>query len=117
VVNRERLESNRFTNPDVLEPRITNESQKRVGWMSNNFTRGSLAFAFVAVALIAIGNPFSAPALSAAPAAVPAPVVDNPLATSPKEETAVFAGGCFWGIQAVYQHVKGVKSAVSGYAG
>jgi peptide-methionine (S)-S-oxide reductase len=85
--------------------------------MSNNFTRVSLAFAFVAVALVAIGNPFSAPSLSAAPAAVPAPVVDNPLATSPKEETAVFAGGCFWGIQAVYQHVKGVKSAVSGYAG
>ena len=32
-------------------------------------------------------------------------------------ETAVLAGGCFWGIQAVYQHVKGVKNAVSGYAG
>ena len=32
-------------------------------------------------------------------------------------ETAVLAGGCFWGVQAVYQHVKGVKNAVSGYAG
>ena len=32
-------------------------------------------------------------------------------------ETAVIAGGCFWGIQAVYQHMKGVKNAVSGYAG
>jgi len=32
-------------------------------------------------------------------------------------ETAVLAGGCFWGVQAVYQHVKGVTSAVSGYAG
>ncbi|HVX40840.1 MAG TPA: peptide-methionine (S)-S-oxide reductase MsrA [Gemmatimonadaceae bacterium] len=34
-----------------------------------------------------------------------------------KTETAVFAGGCFWGIQAVFQHVKGVLSATSGYAG
>jgi peptide-methionine (S)-S-oxide reductase len=56
-------------------------------------------------------------ALAAAPSAVPAPVVDNALAARPGQETAVFAGGCFWGIQAVFQHVKGVKSAVSGYAG
>ncbi|MEP6509175.1 MAG: peptide-methionine (S)-S-oxide reductase MsrA, partial [Gemmatimonadales bacterium] len=56
-------------------------------------------------------------ALVAGPSAVPAPLVDNPLAAAPGTETAVFAGGCFWGVQAVYQHVKGVKSAVSGYAG
>jgi len=56
-------------------------------------------------------------ALAAAPSAVPAPVIDNALAAKPGQETAVFAGGCFWGIQAVFQHVKGVKSAVSGYAG
>jgi peptide-methionine (S)-S-oxide reductase len=55
--------------------------------------------------------------MAATASAVPAPVVDNALAATPGEETAVFAGGCFWGIQAVYQHVKGVKSAVSGYAG
>ncbi len=36
---------------------------------------------------------------------------------SPREHTVVFAGGCFWGVQAVFQHVKGVTSAVSGYAG
>ncbi|MDQ6886433.1 MAG: peptide-methionine (S)-S-oxide reductase MsrA [Gemmatimonadota bacterium] len=36
---------------------------------------------------------------------------------SKSEQTVVFAGGCFWGIQAVFQHVKGVTSAVSGYAG
>ena len=35
----------------------------------------------------------------------------------PKTETAVFAGGCFWGVQAVFQHTKGVTSAVSGYSG
>ena len=36
---------------------------------------------------------------------------------APKTETVVFAGGCFWGIQSVFQHVKGVVSATSGYAG
>ena len=36
---------------------------------------------------------------------------------SAAEETAVFAGGCFWGVEAVYEHVKGVKSVTSGYAG
>lgn len=38
-------------------------------------------------------------------------------APMPKEEVAVFAGGCFWGIEAVFEHVKGVNSASSGYAG
>jgi peptide-methionine (S)-S-oxide reductase len=47
---------------------------------------------------------------------IPAPLLDESggAATS---EVAVFAGGCFWGVQAIYQHVKGVTSAVSGYAG
>jgi peptide-methionine (S)-S-oxide reductase len=46
---------------------------------------------------------------------VPAPAFD-PHSTA-KSETAVFAGGCFWGVQGVFQHVKGVTSAVSGYSG
>jgi peptide-methionine (S)-S-oxide reductase len=50
-------------------------------------------------------------------AAVPAPVVDQAKATAKGNETAVVAGGCFWGIQAVFQHVKGVRSATSGYSG
>jgi len=49
------------------------------------------------------------------PAALPVPAIDEPASGS--TETAVFAGGCFWGVQGVFQHVKGVKSAVSGYAG
>jgi peptide-methionine (S)-S-oxide reductase len=48
---------------------------------------------------------------------VPAPVVDEAKATAPAKQTAVIAGGCFWGIQAVFQHVKGVVSATSGYSG
>src|ERR1700746_1724462 len=49
--------------------------------------------------------------------AVPAPVVDAPRASASSEQTAVISGGCFWGIQAVFQHVKGVVSATSGYSG
>jgi peptide-methionine (S)-S-oxide reductase len=48
--------------------------------------------------------------------AVPAPSVSEP-ASDASSEVAVLAGGCFWGVQGVYQHVKGVTSAVSGYAG
>jgi peptide-methionine (S)-S-oxide reductase len=47
---------------------------------------------------------------------IPAPLADES-AGSATSEVAVFAGGCFWGVQAVYQHVKGVTGAVSGYAG
>jgi len=48
---------------------------------------------------------------------LPAPAVDAPTAKAQSEQTAVVAGGCFWGIQAVFQHVKGVVSATSGYSG
>ncbi|WP_338584851.1 peptide-methionine (S)-S-oxide reductase MsrA [Pseudomonas sp. MAG733B] len=46
---------------------------------------------------------------------IPPPTLDE--ITQAHSETAVFAGGCFWGVQGVFQHVKGVKDAVSGYAG
>ncbi|HSE36109.1 MAG TPA: peptide-methionine (S)-S-oxide reductase, partial [Blastocatellia bacterium] len=49
--------------------------------------------------------------------AIPDPVVDAPLAATKGEQTAVLAGGCFWGIEAVFEHVKGVIDAASGYAG
>jgi peptide-methionine (S)-S-oxide reductase len=48
---------------------------------------------------------------------IPGPVVDAALATAKAEQTAVIAGGCFWGIQAVFQHVRGVIGATSGYSG
>jgi peptide-methionine (S)-S-oxide reductase len=48
---------------------------------------------------------------------LPDPAVDAASAKAPGQETAALAGGCFWGIQAVFQHVKGVKTAWSGYAG
>ena len=49
--------------------------------------------------------------------ALPNPVIDAPLATTKGEQTAVIAGGCFWGIQAVFEHVKGVISVSAGYSG
>ncbi len=48
---------------------------------------------------------------------IPNPAVDATPAASKAEQTAVVGGGCFWGIQAVFQHVKGVTKATSGYSG
>jgi len=49
--------------------------------------------------------------------AFPKPAVDEPIATAKSQEVAVLSGGCFWGVQAVYQHTTGVISATSGYSG
>jgi len=76
--------------------------------------------------LAALGAGVVAALLFAARAAVPTPasavtlpdpVVDQPIAAPAGQQTIVFAGGCFWGVQAVFQHVKGVVSTTSGYAG
>jgi hypothetical protein len=48
---------------------------------------------------------------------VPAPAVDEPRARVSGTETAILSGGCFWGVQAVFQHVKGVREVISGYTG
>ena len=48
---------------------------------------------------------------------LPPPAQDLPAAAQAARETAVFAGGCFWGVQAVFQHTQGVLNAVSGYSG
>ena len=47
----------------------------------------------------------------------PKPAVDAPLANRKSQETAVLAGGCFWGVQAVFEHLKGVRSVTAGYSG
>lgn len=48
---------------------------------------------------------------------LPEPAADMPLAKTGSTETAVFAGGCFWGVEAVFENVKGVTKSVSGYSG
>jgi peptide-methionine (S)-S-oxide reductase len=58
----------------------------------------------------------SYPAAAEGARALPPPAVDAPPAQAPSA-VVVLAGGCFWGVQGVFQHVKGVTSAVSGYAG
>jgi len=55
--------------------------------------------------------------LATAAVTVPDPVADETLSSTAGERTAVMAGGCFWGVQAVFQHVKGVKAAWAGYSG
>src|SRR5574340_1136863 len=49
--------------------------------------------------------------------ALPNPKVDESLANAKGRETVVLAGGCFWGIQGVFEHVKGVMKATAGYSG
>lgn len=71
------------------------------------------AFLFVALLSWAVDG-----AMAAEPAVViPAPAVDAPTPSRTGVQTVVLAGGCFWGVQAVFQHTKGVTAAVSGYAG
>ena len=60
---------------------------------------------------------FTATAMLFAAAPIPAPSVDLPLAKQSGKETAVFAGGCFWGVQSVFERVKGVIATAAGYAG
>jgi peptide-methionine (S)-S-oxide reductase len=59
----------------------------------------------------------ASPALAESARLTPPPSLDEPLASQPGRETIVLAGGCFWGVQGVFQHVQGVLDAVSGYAG
>lgn len=53
----------------------------------------------------------------ASAAEFPAPAVDIPAAASKQKATAVLAGGCFWGVEAVFERLKGVSQVVSGFAG
>jgi len=83
-------------------------------------TQKQAAFALVAFLVMVTASTTLLPR-SAEPAKPKAPfpvaTVDDPLATAPGQQKFVLAGGCFWGIQAVFQHVKGVTKATSGYAG
>ena len=68
-------------------------------------------------ALTYLGGGIGAVAAEERAVKLPAPAVDLPVTAQAARETVVFAGGCFWGVQGVFQHTKGVLNAVSGYAG
>jgi peptide-methionine (S)-S-oxide reductase len=92
--------------PTAAKPRSMHEALRftRVAWT-----------AFFALA--AAGIFWNAPARATEGAAtLPAPAADIPKAAGPLQ-TAVLAGGCFWGVQGVYQYTKGVKQVLSGYSG
>jgi peptide-methionine (S)-S-oxide reductase len=78
-----------------------------------NFHQRLCAAALLGFSLVAAG----CSSTSASSATIPDPTIDMPQANAGTTETAVFAGGCFWGIEAVFEHVKGVKQAASGYVG
>jgi peptide-methionine (S)-S-oxide reductase len=96
----------------------------RLRWSATRWTLPRLrtrAWWTAAVALAAlapgllVGVPIAARAAEPA-VVIPPPALDNPKAPGPTQ-TAVLAGGCFWGVQGVYQHVRGVQRVLSGYAG
>lgn len=76
------------------------------------FTRRTRAFLIASAVSLAACSGSQAATLPVA-----APATDAPLATTSGKASIVLSGGCFWGVQAVFQHVKGVISATSGYAG
>jgi peptide-methionine (S)-S-oxide reductase len=69
------------------------------------------AIALIVAALVACSS------ATASAKAIPDPTLDAPLASAKGEQTAVLAGGCFWGVEAVFEHVKGVTDVRSGYSG
>ena len=74
---------------------------------------GLIVIAIITVTAIGLNNARAAEKA----VALPNPAIDSVRAGNSSTETAVLAGGCFWGIQAVFQHLKGVSSATSGYSG
>jgi peptide-methionine (S)-S-oxide reductase len=86
--------------------------------MKSSYIGRGIAFVLIAglvawTAVRALGSrPPEAPKMP-----FPAPAIDAPLAIAKSQQTAVLAGGCFWGIQGVFEHVKGVSAVTSGYAG
>jgi peptide-methionine (S)-S-oxide reductase len=71
----------------------------------------SAAIILIVTAMVACSS------INASATVIPDPALDAPLASAKGEQTAVLAGGCFWGVEAVFEHVKGVIDVRSGYSG
>jgi peptide-methionine (S)-S-oxide reductase len=72
---------------------------------------------FIASALLSMGTLMACNIGTASATEIPDPALDAPLASAKGKQTAVLAGGCFWGVEAVFEHVKGVTDVKSGYSG
>jgi len=84
--------------------------------MISSFKRGSSFPVLILIGLLSAAAFFVTRSTAEEARAVPTPVVDEQ-ASGKASEVAVIAGGCFWGVQGVFQHLAGVTNAVSGYAG
>jgi len=96
----------------MFERTLTENSPKKESSMVRSFFTGLLV-----VVLLVAGAAFLWKNSASAAVKIPEPAVDDPLATAKGQETIVLSGGCFWGIQAVFEHVKGVTKATAGYSG
>src|SRR5271169_3606960 len=86
-------------------------------WVGFRFLR-THAGPILAPLMLAVGLIYWAlPSAAEIARVVPSPLVDETTTLGTSTEVAVLAGGCFWGVQGVFQHVEGVIAAVSGYAG
>ncbi|MEP6820623.1 MAG: peptide-methionine (S)-S-oxide reductase MsrA [bacterium] len=74
-------------------------------------------FFLAAVILLSVIAIAACSSATASATTIPDPALDAPLASAKGEQTAVLAGGCFWGVEAVFEHVKGVTDVKSGYSG
>jgi peptide-methionine (S)-S-oxide reductase len=99
--------------------RSTMKALQRIGGFMRNRTSAGVisdtALSILAIVAVLTVGWFATQSAAEKPVRLAAPAYDAP--ASAAQETAVFAGGCFWGVQAVFQHTRGVVNAVSGYAG
>ncbi|HJU65809.1 MAG TPA: peptide-methionine (S)-S-oxide reductase MsrA [Gemmatimonadaceae bacterium] len=84
--------------------------------MTNMLVKGSTMLAAAGAAIFAVSSRDSRIA-DATAVTLPVAAIDVPSTPNDKARTLVLAGGCFWGIEAVFEHVKGVTEVISGYAG
>src|SRR5260221_11646176 len=93
---------------------MTNVSDERRNGTARRILRRSLVGAILALFMGAL---WAVPAHAEDATVIPPPTLDAPVRSGAASERVVLAGGCFWGVQAVFQHVNGVSRALSGYAG
>lgn len=85
--------------------------------MTRSLPRLFAGLVVIPAALVLVAARLTSGATSSNSLHLPGPAFNAPVAVAAADDTAYFAGGCFWGIEGVFEHVRGVKSAVSGYSG